>query len=213
MAQGCVVLSITKSRLTDLILHGHAGFSCCRQQVTMPATMSLASIGLFDLKASSSSNLSPGSQGLLPPKWTGRSCTTARGGQPGSCSPSFGLLCSVVLRSHSPSGSSTSGFRLWRHLELLLALSQGLAPAAAFSLIRASLQRRIDFVLGLAICPGHQRLRLSGGGYLSLASGFDAGVTLGQGWSNTPLIHACQRLRVRLPSCPRPATVNASPRG
>ena len=29
-AQGCVVLSITKSRLTDLILHGHAGFSCCR---------------------------------------------------------------------------------------------------------------------------------------------------------------------------------------
>ena len=170
----------------------------------MPAAMSLTSIGLFDPKNSSSSNLSPGSQGLLPPKWTGRPRATACGGQPGSCSPSFGLVCSVVLRSHSPSGSSTLGFRLWRHLELLLALSQGLAPAAVFSLIRASLQRCIDFALGLAFRPGHQRLRLSGGGYLSLASGFDAGADLGQGWSNIPLIHACQRPRVRLHLCPRP---------
>ena len=159
---------------------------------------------VFDLKASSSSNLSPGSQGLLPPKWTGRPCTTTRGGQPGSCSPSFGLQSSIVLRSHSPSGSSTSGFRLWWHLELLLALSQGLAPATVFALIWASLQRHIDFALGLTFRPGHQRLRLSGGGYLSLAIGFDAGGTLGQGWSNTPLLHACQRPRVRLHSCPRP---------
>jgi hypothetical protein len=53
-----------------------------------------------------------------------------------------------------------------RHLELLLAL----------------LRWRLDFVHGLALCPGCQRLGLSGGCSLSLARGFDAGGILGQGW-------------------------------
>ena len=45
------------------------------------------------------------------------------------------------------------------------------------------LQQLLDFVLGHTLCPGHQRPRLSGGGSSSLASGFDARGSLGQGRS------------------------------
>jgi hypothetical protein len=53
-----------------------------------------------------------------------------------------------------------------RRLELLLVLSRWC----------------LDFAPGLALCPGCQRLGPSGGGSLNLASGFDAGGFLGQGW-------------------------------
>ena len=45
----------------------------------------------------------------------------------------------------------------------------------------ASLQHRVDFALGPAFCPGHQSLRLSSSGTLSLASRFDAGSPLARG--------------------------------
>jgi len=41
---------------------------------------------------------------------------------------------------------------------------------------------RLDAPSGLTLHPGCQRLGLSSGGSLSLASGFDAGGSLGQGW-------------------------------
>ena len=166
---------------------------------TMPTAMSLASI--FNSKASSFSNASPGSQGVTPSQVDGPHATALALVNRARVRPCLGCFAGIVPRSHSPSGSSTSRFRLWRHLELLLSLSQGLARIAVFALVWASLH---DFTLDLAFRLGHQRLRLSGGGSLSLASGFDAGGTLGQGWSNTPLVHACQRLRVRLHSCPHP---------
>src|SRR5712691_2417208 len=41
-------------------------------------------------------------------------------------------------------------------------------------------RQHLDFTLGHALRPGHQCLGLSGGGFFSLASGFDAGGSLGQ---------------------------------
>ena len=60
---------------------------------------------------------SPGSQGAAPPpppKWMERPCTMAL------TVANRAHICSVVPHLHLPSGSSTSGFRLWQCLELLL---------------------------------------------------------------------------------------------
>jgi hypothetical protein len=58
---------------------------------------------------------------------------------------------------------------LWRCLGHALALSW------------RRLMHLFAFAPGHALCPGHQRLRLSGGGSHSLSSGFDAGVSIDQG--------------------------------
>jgi len=61
----------------------------------------------------------------------------------------------------------------------------GFAPALVrrrLELLLTILQRRLYFAPSLALCPGCQRLGLSGGGSFSLASGSDAGGPPGQGW-------------------------------
>jgi hypothetical protein len=102
----------------------------------MPATMSLASIGLFGSKAPSFSNLSPRSGGAAPSQVDGASLRDgSRGGQPGSCSPSFGLLCNIMPRSHF----GVSLVLLWHCLGHSFVLSQRLAPAAVFAVVLPSL--------------------------------------------------------------------------
>jgi len=121
---------------------------------------------------------------------------------PRSCLPSGG---SASVRSPSPflHGHSTSRRDLKRDLTSLWchscqpirlafglireALGQLLWPTFALGrqrLVHAPAVSRqpLKFAPCLVLCPGHQRLELSSDDFLSLASGFDAGGTRGQGW-------------------------------
>ena len=81
--------------------------------------------------------------------------------------------------------SGTLVFALsWQPLWVSLALLR-LAPPVVARRLRACLPARVDFAPCLALRPGCQRLGLGSGGSLSLASGFDAGGSLGQGWCST----------------------------
>lgn len=150
--------------------------------VVMRASMSvasflLASTGPFFLRLRSPVGAPPGSQAVAPSQVDGTSSCN------GSRSPSFGLLCGGAsasclrfcggasrLRRHS--GGSASGGGLCVRL-----------PFRAAPLVCAGPHGwRLDFTsaLGFVLCPGYQRFVLGSDGFLSLASEFDAGGTLGQ---------------------------------
>ena len=68
-----------------------------------------------------------------------------------------------------------------RRLDSVLALSRQHPMWRLVHMLVLSWQH-LDLAFGYALRIGHQRLGLSGGGFFSLASGFDAGGPLGQGW-------------------------------
>ena len=120
---------------------------------------------------------------FLPPKWTGCPCAmslaVANWARVHPCLSHFSTSCHF----------RTSGFCL-PFCGSALGISRPVTvprAAAVFVIVLLFLQWRVDFALGLAFRPGHQCLGLSGGGSLSLASGFDASGTPGQAWRNTAL--------------------------
>lgn len=122
----------------------------------------------------------------------GASCS--HGGQSGSCLPSFGLLCRSCRVRIRPLVAAPRVFAY-------PFVAAPRAPARPVTAPRArccvcSLQRCVDFVLGLTFLPGHQRPDLDGYSSLGFTSGFNAGGTLGQRWCNT----RARRFHVR--ACP-----------
>src|SRR5712691_4743681 len=172
------------------------------------ASFLLASTGIFDSKICSLSDLPPGSQGLVPPKWTGRPRATALTAaswahiRPRLCC--LAASCRIRARpfapvprlwvwvfppfGHARTRALVAAPQVWL-VDFALALPwqclwRWLVHAPAFSQrldFRApAFPQRLDFAPCLALHPGCQRLGLSGSGSLSLASGFDAGGFLGQ---------------------------------
>jgi hypothetical protein len=176
-----------------------------------PGAMSMASTGPFDSTVCTLGGLPPGSQGLGTPQVVEDRtalCGDSRGAKSGSTSPSFRLPCGGALCSCSPSCSNTSTSlspfrddasglhlpsggcvsnprlrwvfvgRLWLGLALpWQCLGWRLVRALALS------QQRFNFTSTPRIisCPGYYRFGLGGGGFLNLASGFEAGGFLCQG--------------------------------
>ena len=129
----------------------------------MPAVMSMASTGLLGLRICSPVGPPPGSQGPGPSQVDRTtSCNGSRDSHPGSHVLSFGVPCDITPHSRSPSGGSASGFCL------------PICGGASSSWLALS-WRPLDFTPGLVLCPGDQRLGLSGDGFLSLAGWFNAG--------------------------------------
>jgi len=77
---------------------------------------------------------------------------------------------------HLPSPVDSLGFML---ALLRQHLRRQLVHMLAFS------RQHLNFTFSHALCPGHQHLMLSGSGFFSLASRFDASSSLGQGWCST----------------------------
>lgn len=135
---------------------------CVLLQASMPTASFLpASTGSFQTENVHCQWPPSGSQGLGPCRVDRMSSRDgSRDGKSGLSSPLSGLLRNNASTSRLPFRGGGSCVRL--------ALSR----------------RRFDFTSahGLVLCQGYQRLEVGSGGFLSLASGFDAGGILSQGW-------------------------------
>jgi len=167
----------------------------------MPAVMSMASTGLFELMICSPVRI-PGAWSLPSGQddfmqWLLRQPT--------------GLVCALVwgaLRHYA-------AFALtlwWQRLGFLSAPLR-----CRLELWLALLWRPLDFTPGLVLCPGDQRLELGGDGLLSLASGFNAGSSSARAGVAPTTSNAPSRLCASVPEgstvlASVSATVNASPR-
>ena len=136
----------------------------------------------------------------IPRAWSSQvdrttSWDDSHSGQLGSHSPSFGLPCSVVPRSRSPfpGGASTLGLGFDPVRARSYSRSRGSASGFRSPFYSWHLQwwlvgsalaflQRVDFAPCLALASRVPTPRLGSSGFLSLASGFDAGGSLGQGW-------------------------------
>jgi len=115
--------------LTDLILPHSRHYLIAGDDSRCDA---LASIGRFNSKCFSFRKLSPASQGALPQV---EGVSYSHGGQPGPCSPSLGCFAASCRVCTRPWWQHVvvSHALLWWRVELELALSHRLAPAAVFA--------------------------------------------------------------------------------
>ena len=144
---------------------------CVLLRASMPTASFLsASTGplrfVFKPKLCPLGGLSPGFKGLGPCRVDRTSSRDGfRDGESGSSSPFFWVALQQRVVDFAPALS-------WRWLRWRLVRALALS------------WRRLDFTSthGLVLCQGYQRLEVGIDGFLSLASGFDAGAILSQGW-------------------------------